>query len=69
MVDEIIKFADLPDDEWLMILAKDFIRWGNLLTSQRLEKIAKGMAGGGKAPLSVGQSKRLVPRSLRKYDE
>jgi hypothetical protein len=69
MVAEIVKAMDKPDDEWLVDLATDFRRWGNPLTALRLERLAKGMAGGGKAPLSAGQSKRLVPRSLRKYDE
>jgi hypothetical protein len=63
MVDGIVKAVDQPDDEWLVDLARDFRRWGNAATAKRLEKIAKGMAGGGTAPASAGRTKRHEKRS------
>jgi len=44
----IVKAADQTDDKWLVTLATDFRRWGNIQTAERLEKIAGKKAKGRK---------------------
>ena len=63
MTAEIVKAADQPNDEWLVTLATDFRRWGNLLTAERLEKIAAGMVGKGGKPKSAGRVRAREPVS------